>query len=182
MSNTEYLTATMTVANSPEEVFAAVTRVSEWWSENLIGDSANLHDEFVFTDDSAYAGETVREAHKGIRFARFQVIEVVPGRRMVWHVVDSDLTFIDDRDEWTDTKVVFDITADAAGTTLHFTHEGLTVAESSCFEACSRGWTFYISTSLPQLVTTGTGQPITRYGGNLAGRAGVHTDSGEKNR
>ena len=68
---------------------------------------------------------------------------------MVWHVVDSYLTFIDDRDEWTDTNVVFDITATPDGTTLHFTHEGLTAAESECFEACSRGWTFYITKSLP---------------------------------
>lgn len=164
MSNTEHLTATMTVENSPEEVFAAISRVRDWWSENLIGNSANLHDEFVFTDDSAYPGETVREANDGIRFARFQVIEAVPGKRMVWHVVDSDLTFIDDRDEWTDTNVVFDITTDGAATTLHFRHEGLTAAKSACFEACSQGWTFYITTSLPLLLSTGTGRPITKYG------------------
>lgn len=163
MSNTEYLTATMTVDQTPEEVFAAVTNVRGWWSENLIGDSAALHDEFVFTDDSAYAGETVAEAKEGIRFARFQLTEVVPGSRMVWRCVDSDLTFIDDRDEWTGTNVVFEITTDAQGTTLHFTHEGLTAAESACFEACSRGWTFYITKSLPQLITTGTGQPFPSY-------------------
>jgi hypothetical protein len=34
---------------------------------------------------------------------------------------------------------------------------------AACFESCSRGWTFYITQSLPQLITTGTGQPITRY-------------------
>jgi hypothetical protein len=152
----------MTVDRTPEEVFEAITNVRGWWSENLIGDTAALHDEFVFTDDSKHPGEAARD-RKGIRFARFQLTEVVPGRRMVWHVVDSDLTFIDDHDEWTGTNVVFDITTDAQGTTLHFTHEGLTAAESACFEACSRGWTFYITKSLPQLITTGAGQPITRY-------------------
>ncbi|MEV1173022.1 SRPBCC domain-containing protein [Nonomuraea sp. NPDC049784] len=162
MSDTEYLTATMTVDRTPEQVFEAITNVRGWWSENLIGHSSALHDEFVFTDDSEYAGETVR-AKKGIRFARFQITEFLPGRRVVWHVVDSDLTFIDDRDEWTDTNVSFDITTDAQGTTLHFTHEGLTAAESACFEACSRGWTFFITKSLPQLLTTGTGQPIASY-------------------
>ena len=64
---------------------------------------------------------------------------------MVWHVVDSYLAFIDEHDEWTDTRAVFDITGDVHGTTLHFTHEGLTAAESACFESCSRGWTFYIT-------------------------------------
>ena len=163
MSNTEYLSATMTVDQTPEEVFAAVLDVRGWWNENLIGSSAALHDEFVFTDDAAYAGETVRAKKAGIRFARFQVTEVVPGRRVVWHVVDSDLTFVEDRDEWTDTDVVFDISGDSSGTTLHFTHVGLSAAESECFEECSRGWTFYVTRSLPQLISTGTGQPFQAY-------------------
>jgi hypothetical protein len=162
MSNTEHLTATTTVDRTPQDVFAAITNVRGWWSENLIGDSAALHDEFVFTDDSEYPGEAAL-AKTGIRFARIQLTEVVPGRRMVWHVVDSYLDFIDDHHEWTGTTVVFDITTDPRGTTLHFTHEGLTVAESACFEACSRGWTFYITQSLPQLITTGTGRPIPSY-------------------
>ena len=162
MSNTEYLTATMTVDQTPEQVFEAITNVRGWWNENLVGDTAAPHDEFVFTDDSTHPGEAA-QARTGIRFARFQLTEVVPGQRVVWHVVDSDLTFIDDRDEWTDTNVIFDITTDAQGTTLHFTHEGLTAAESACFEACSRGWTFYITRSLPQLITTGAGQPIPSY-------------------
>jgi hypothetical protein len=162
MSNNEYLAATMTVDRTPEEVFEAVTNVRGWWSENIIGDTVAVGDEFVFTDDSAFPGETAR-ADTGIRFARFQLTEVVPGRRMVWHVVDSHLAFIAEHDEWTDTRAVFDITGDVHGTTLRFTHEGLTAAESACFESCSRGWTFYITQSLPQLITTGTGQPITRY-------------------
>lgn len=162
MSNTKYLTATITVDQTPDEVAAAIANVRGWWSENLIGDSAALHDEFVFTDDTEYPGETARN-RTGIPFARFQVTEVVSGRRVVWHVVDSVLDFIDDQDEWTGTDVVFDITADARGTTLHFTHEGLTAADSACFEACSRGWTFYITKSLYQLITTGAGQPIPSY-------------------
>ncbi|WP_199431239.1 SRPBCC family protein [Qaidamihabitans albus] len=162
MSNTEYLTATMTVDRTPEEVFEAVTNVRGWWSENLIGHSAALHDEFVFTDDCEYAGETAR-AKKGIRFARFQLTEVVPGSRMVWHCVDSLLTFVDDPDEWAGTTVVFDVGVTDQGTTVHFTHEGLTSAESACFEACSAGWTFYITKSLPQLITTGVGQPMPSY-------------------
>ncbi|KAA8890439.1 SRPBCC domain-containing protein [Nocardia colli] len=162
MSNDDHLTATTTVDHTPDEVFAAITNVRDWWSENLIGATAALHDEFVFTDDCKYAGETVQEK-EGIRFARFRLTEVVPGQRMVWHVVDSFMTFIDDQHEWTGTDVVFDLAATPEGTTVRFTHQGLTAAKSECFEACSRGWTFYIETSLPQLITTGTGQPIPKY-------------------
>jgi Activator of Hsp90 ATPase homolog 1-like protein len=162
MSQTDYLTATMSVAQTPDEVFAAITNVRGWWSENIIGDTADLHDEFVFTDDSKYPGETAR-SKQGIRFCRFRLTEAVPGSRVVWHVVDADLTFVDDRDEWTDTDVIFDITETSEGTTLRLTHVGLTAEESECFEACSRGWTFYITKSLPQLIATGTGEPIPRY-------------------
>lgn len=162
MPHTDYLTATMSVDRTPDEVFEAITDVRGWWNENIIGDTASLHDEFVFTDDSSYAGETAR-AKEGIRFCRFRLTEVVPGERMVWHVVDADLTFVDDRDEWTGTNVIFEIAASASGTVVHFTHEGLTAADSECFEACSRGWTFYITESLPQLITSGTGRPMPKY-------------------
>ena len=56
----EYLSATMTVDRTPAEVFAAILDVRGWWNENLIGNSAALHDEFVFTDDFAYANLAVR--------------------------------------------------------------------------------------------------------------------------
>ncbi|TLG01927.1 SRPBCC domain-containing protein [Nocardia cyriacigeorgica] len=161
--NTEYLSATMTVTQTPQEVFAAVTDVCGWWNQNIIGNTAAVGDEFVFTDDIDYAGETAATNKAGIRFSRFRITEVVPGERVVWHVVDSDLSFVDDRDEWTGTDVVFDITTDRSGTTLRFTHQGLTAAESECFAECSRGWTFYITKSLPRLITTGTGLPFAKY-------------------
>ncbi|MEV6556792.1 SRPBCC domain-containing protein [Nocardia sp. NPDC051756] len=162
MPNNDHLTATFTTDHTPDEVFTAVTNVRDWWSGNLIGDTAARHDEFVFTDDCKYAGETAKEK-KGIRFARFQLTEVVPGERVVWHAVDSYLTSVDDQHEWSDTDVIFDISATPEGTTLHFTHRGLTAAKSECFEDCSRGWAFFIETSLPQLIATGTGQPIPKY-------------------
>jgi uncharacterized protein YndB with AHSA1/START domain len=162
MTHTEHLTATTSVDHTPDEVFAAITDVRGWWSENLIGATAALHDEFVFTDDAEYAGQAARSGD-GIRFARFRLTEVVPGKRMVWQVVDSYLSFVEDHDEWTGTRVVFVVTAGPDGTTVDFTHEGLSAAGSECFEACSRGWTFYITESLPRLIATGTGRPIRRY-------------------
>lgn len=162
MSHTEHLTATITVDHTPEEVFAAVTDVRGWWNANIIGATAALHDEFVFTDDCKYPGEAARSGD-GIRFCRFRITEVVPGARVVWHVVDAHISFIADHDEWTGTDVVFDIAATPDGTTLNFVHRGLTASESECFQACSRGWTFYITKSLPQLLATGAGDPIAKY-------------------
>ncbi len=146
MSLTDHFTASITVDQTPDEVFAAITDVRGWWNENLIGDSAALDEQFVFFDE-------------GIRFSRFRLTEVEPGKRIVWQVVDSYLAFVSDHDEWTGTTVVFDIAATTDGTTLHFTHQGLT-STSECYVACSKGWSFYINKSLPQLLATGTGQPI----------------------
>ena len=158
---TDYLTATTTIDAPPEAVFDALTDAREWWSRNLIGHTADLDDEFVFTDDVRYPGETAH-AKTGIRFCRFQLTEVQPPHRLVWHAVDAELTFIDDHREWTGTDVIFEVTRGPEGTELRLTHVGLT-AESECFEACSRGWNFFVTTSIPALVTTGIGAPIARY-------------------
>lgn len=152
MSHTDQLAATITVNHTPEEVFAAIGDVRAWWSQNIIGDTAALHEQFV-----------MYEQGEGIRFSRFRISEVVPGSRVVWDVADSYLVFIEDHDEWTGTRVVFDITEGPDGTTLHFTHEGLTNGEAACFEACYRGWSFYITQSLPKLIATGSGEPIAKY-------------------
>ncbi len=146
MSHNEHYTATISVDQTPDQVFAAITDVRGWWNQNIVGGTADLDDEFVFSD-------------QGIRFSQFRLTEVVPGARVVWKLLDSYLGFVADHDEWTNTRVIFDIAATAEGTTVHFTHEGLTAA-GECFEACSRGWDFYIYKSLPMLITTGTGDPI----------------------
>lgn len=141
--NTTSFSAEFTVPQSPEQVFAAVTRVRDWWSEQIEGDSAAAGDEFVFSDE-------------GIRHARFRLTEVVPGRRMVWQVVDSYLTFVDDHDEWTGTRVIFDLTSGTDGTTLRLTHEGLLPAVE-CYDACSLGWTACLH-SIRELTVTGRSQ------------------------
>ncbi len=69
---------------------------------------------------------------------------------------DSELVFVEDRDEWTGTRVIFDITADGDATTLHFTHEGLLPAVE-CYDACSDGWSRCMR-SLEQLIVTGRSQ------------------------
>ena len=139
-------TATTTVEQTPAEVFAAVTDVRGWWNENVIGATTAVGDEFVFYD-------------RGIRFCRFRLTEVVADARVVWHVEDAYLAFIDEHDEWTGTDVVFEITPEGSGTRLDVTHRGLTPS-SPCYDACSSGWDYYVHESLPSRITTGTGRPI----------------------
>jgi hypothetical protein len=48
---------------------------------------------------------TIRDAH----YSKQKVTELVPGHKVVWHVVDSKLSGPDDPSEWTGTEVTFEI-------------------------------------------------------------------------
>lgn len=139
-------TTELTVDRTPEEVFAAVTDVRAWFSKTITSTATAVGDAFSFVD-------------KGIPSTRIRVTELVPGRRVAWHVEDAYVAFTDQPDEWTDTRMSFDITPGPNGTTLRFTHHGLT-PDQACYRECSRGWTSCVNTSLHALLTTGVGEPI----------------------
>jgi hypothetical protein len=142
---------TLLLDQSPHEVFSAVTNPRAWWSVAIEGRTAKLNDEFIFEV-------------KGVHYSKQKLTEVVPDKRVVWLVTESNMTFIKDRHEWTGTKVVFDISKEGDKTKLIFTHEGL-VPEGECYSACMPAWTQYIETSLHRLITTGRGTP------NLEGKS-----------
>lgn len=138
-------TTELTVDRTPEEVFAAITDVRAWFSESITGAATAVGDEFSFID-------------KSIPTSRIRVTELVPGRRVAWDVEDAYIAFIDQHDEWNDTRMSFDITPGADGTRLRFTHHGLT-PDQACYRDCSRGWTSCVK-SLGTLLATGVGEPI----------------------
>ncbi|MET7768890.1 SRPBCC domain-containing protein [Nocardia sp. NPDC005366] len=138
-------TTTITSNRTPEAVTDAVLDVRRWWSETLVGNSAHPGDVFTYEVP-------------GVHRSTIRVTEVVPGGSVVWRVLDNWIEFVDDKTEWNDTEIRFDITEVDGGTELRFTHVGL-VPRFECFDACRKGWTFYIETSLRELITTGTGRP-----------------------
>ncbi|HEY4334939.1 MAG TPA: SRPBCC domain-containing protein [Puia sp.] len=138
-------TATFLVDQTPEEAFEAINNVRGWWSEEVEGGTEKLNDEFVFQ---------YKEAH----YSKQKLIEVIPGKRVVWLVTESRLNFIEDKEEWTGTTISFDISPKDNKTQVRFTHHGL-VPAGECFDACSNAWSGYITGSLRDLIATGKGQP-----------------------
>jgi len=139
-------TTTFLADQTPEEVFDAVLNVREWWSGKIAGKTQKLNDEFTYE-----AGD--------MHFSKQKLTELIPGKKLVWLVTDSKLSFTKDPGEWTGTALRFDISAQGGKTKLQFTHQGL-VPAIECYDACSNAWSQIVQQSLQSLVTTGKGVKI----------------------
>ena len=144
MNNQNFIT-TLLVDQTPEEVFNAINYVRGWWSAEIEGGTEKLNDEFTYH-------------YEDIHRCKMKLIEVIPGKKVVWLVTDNYFNFTKDKSEWKGTKISFDISKKDNKTQLRFTHLGL-VPEYECFDICSNAWGQYIQHSLRSLITTDKGQP-----------------------
>jgi hypothetical protein len=142
---TSDFSTTVLVDQTPKEAFDAITNVRGWWSEEIEGGTAKLNDVFNYH-------------YEDVHRTKIKLIEVVPEKKVVWHVLENYFKFTEDKSEWTDTKVVFDISQKDNKTLIRMTHQGLN-SEYECFDICSNAWTQYIQESLRDLITTGKGKP-----------------------
>jgi hypothetical protein len=137
-------TATFVAKTSAATAFNSINSVSKWWTENLEGHSENLHDVF-----------TVRFADT---FVTMKIIEVIAEKKIVWEVTDCFLHWLQDKKEWKNTQVVFEILSEHGSVQIDFTHLGL-VPAAACYNDCVKGWDQYIKGSLRKLITEGQGSP-----------------------
>ena len=125
---------------SPQAAYKALTArddLAAWWTTDTRGGSA--------------VGEVIHFQFGDKGFFDMKVLELVPGRRVLWQVVDGPK-------EWIGTRVRFELSRDGDYTTLLFTHEGWK-EPVEFMHHCSTKWGIFLM-SLKSLVETGKGAPF----------------------
>lgn len=143
MKTSDFATS-ITVSQSPRQVFDAINNIGQWWPGEVTGKNHMVGDEFIYR-------------HGNDHYSKHKVTEFIPGKKVEWLVTDSKLNFVKDKNEWTGTKNIFDISEVNGKTVVRFTHAGL-VPKFECYKDCSNAWTAIIQDSLKSLITTGKGK------------------------
>jgi len=141
---TSDFTTTISVDQTPQEAFNAINNVRDWWPGEIEGNTTKLNGEFSYR-------------YKKMHYSNQKLVEVIPGKKVVWLVTESSLNFVENKSEWTGTKIIFEISEKGNKTQVRFTHQGL-VPQFECFDACSNAWTDIIRDGLRALITTGKGK------------------------
>lgn len=138
-------TTSFVVDQSPTEAFDAINNVRGWWGEDVSGSTDKVADEFTYR---------VRDIH----FSRLKVVERIPNQKVVWQVLENHMNYVEDQSEWVGTRISFEISSNGDQTEVRFAHLGLN-SDFECFGVCSSAWGSLMHSSLPKLISTGTGQP-----------------------
>ncbi|NML19236.1 SRPBCC domain-containing protein [Pseudoflavitalea sp. G-6-1-2] len=151
MQNQDF-TTTILVDQSPEEAFAAINKVSSWWNEDITGSTDTL-------------GSTFKYRYRDVHATTLRIDELVPGKKVVWHVVENYFNFTEDKTEWTGDTIIFEISTKGNQTEVRFSQNGLTPL-SECYNVCREAWSHFINESLFALITTGKGDPVAKDDSN----------------
>jgi hypothetical protein len=128
------------VDQTPKQAFEAINNVRAWWEGDIQGPTDQL-------------GGTFAYRYKEFHYSKQKLVELVPDKKVVWLVTESSINFVKDKNEWLNTKMIFEITPKDGKTQISFTHEGLT-PEMECFHDCSGAWSGIISKSLKQYLAS----------------------------
>src|SRR4051812_44676878 len=110
MKNENYQISINTNA-SAKAAFENINNVAGWWTKNIEDNSKKLND--VFT---VRFGET---------FVTFQITEFVSYKKIAWLVTDCNLHWLNDKKEWNNTKIDWQISEEDDATKITMTHDGL---------------------------------------------------------
>ena len=132
-----------TITISAAEALQKISEVAGWWGVTFEGSAAKQGDHF-----------TIKMGPEA--WFNYTVTQLVPGKKVVWHVDDCYMPWYEDKTEWKNHDMVFDLAEVDGQTQVTFTHVGL-VAGIACFKDCVPGWTHWITRSLLSYFNTGQG-------------------------
>ena len=135
---------TIMVNASIEDSMEKISSIDLWWKKDFTGSAEKLNDTFTVPFGAP-------------SFVDFVVSELVPEKKVVWKVTDCYLPWFEDKKEWNNTEVVFQLSEENNQTKIDFTHVGL-VPEVECFEVCQKGWDGHLS-ALEKLINEGVEIP-----------------------
>jgi len=143
--NKQDYTVSIKVNATAEEAFNSINNITAWWSSNFEGQSARLND--IFT---VRFGET---------FITIKIVELAPYQKIGWHVIDCHKHWLkNNKKEWLDTTMNWEISTTGDATQINFTHIGL-VPGIECYNGCEGAWNGYVKESLFKFLTEGKGMP-----------------------
>ncbi|HVO74475.1 MAG TPA: SRPBCC domain-containing protein [Ignavibacteriaceae bacterium] len=142
--NNQNFSISILVDQSPAEVFKAINNPRAWWSEEILGNTNQINDEWTYH---------FKDSHR----CKMKIIEMIPDKKVVWLVEDNYFNFTKDKSEWIGNKINFEIFKQDNKTKLIFTQIGL-VPNYECYNVCRDAWTGFIQKSLKSLITTGKGE------------------------
>jgi uncharacterized protein YndB with AHSA1/START domain len=128
------------IKSSLNDAYNALTTregLSGWWTDDTQGEGA--------------VGDVLKFRFGSLGFFDMKVLELDPGRRVLWQVVDGP-------QEWIGTRVVWDLRQEEDYATVLFRHEGWQ-EPVEFMHHCSTKWAVFLM-SLKALLETGKGAPF----------------------
>lgn len=110
------------------DIFPVLLNVHQWWNglldEEIVGESKKVGDIFAFT------------AGNGVHFSEQKLIDLAQNQKIIWLVIKSNLSFLEQPDEWENTTIEFHLKEEINETRVTFIHQGLH-PKIECYESCS---------------------------------------------
>jgi len=135
---------TISVKSNTSDAFEKIASVGDWWAKSFTGKALNVGDTF--------------RIEFGSTWVNFKITEALPDEKIVWYVTDSYLPWLNNKSEWNNTSISWEISKQDASSTIKMTHVGL-VPGIECYENCEKGWTRFVTVSLPKFIDEGKGLP-----------------------
>ena len=145
MSKNDFHCEIVAAATKEKALASLTSEIDKWWT--------------TAADDASIVGSTATFRF-GETYNTMRVLEISKHHLVRWKCIDQNHVDkkVSNPSEWVGTELIWELAPDNRGTSIKFTHQGLTPA-LECYDICNAGWSHFISVSLKSYLETGNGQP-----------------------